>query len=192
MPKPYTVASLFAGIGGICLGFKQAGAEIVWANEIDKSACETYNSFFNNPDYLHQGDIYKMDVPDNVKVDIVAKISNTRLVLKVVNGVTSGVVKLVNTEGTGVSDAKFNCSFAVPEIAASVWSPFSNSWPLPRTFTVAPDGSDAAADPISSQPFTRSYVPAKVGVEFSVQIRSPIRVKVSVPRPASPPVQLPA
>ena len=56
----------------------------------------------------------------DVKVDIVAKISNTRLVLKVVNGVTSGVVKLVNTEGTGVSDAKFNCSFAVPEIAASL------------------------------------------------------------------------
>ncbi len=72
MPRPYTVASLFAGIGGICLGFKQAGAEIVWANEIDKSACETYNSFFNNPDYLHQGDIYKMDVPDDIKVDIVA------------------------------------------------------------------------------------------------------------------------
>lgn len=28
------VASMFAGIGGICLGFKQANFEIVWANEI--------------------------------------------------------------------------------------------------------------------------------------------------------------
>ena len=25
---------MFAGIGGICLGFKRGGAEIVWANEI--------------------------------------------------------------------------------------------------------------------------------------------------------------
>ena len=31
---PYKVGSMFAGIGGTCLGFKQAGAEIVWANEI--------------------------------------------------------------------------------------------------------------------------------------------------------------
>ncbi|MBR3409536.1 MAG: DNA cytosine methyltransferase [Candidatus Methanomethylophilaceae archaeon] len=39
MPSKYNVASLFAGIGGICLGFKEAGADIVWANEIDKYAC---------------------------------------------------------------------------------------------------------------------------------------------------------
>ena len=38
----YTVGSLFAGIGGICLGFKQAGCDVTWANEIDKKACETY------------------------------------------------------------------------------------------------------------------------------------------------------
>lgn len=33
------ILSLFSGIGGIDLGFKQTGFEIVWANEIDKSAC---------------------------------------------------------------------------------------------------------------------------------------------------------
>ena len=32
----YKVCSLFSGIGGIDLGFKQAGFDIVWANEIDK------------------------------------------------------------------------------------------------------------------------------------------------------------
>ena len=72
MSGPYTVASLFAGIGGICLGFKQAGAEIVWANEIDESACDTYRSFFNSPDYLCQGDIYKLSISKSIKVDIVA------------------------------------------------------------------------------------------------------------------------
>ncbi len=31
------VGGLFAGIGGIELGFKKAGFEIAWANEIDKN-----------------------------------------------------------------------------------------------------------------------------------------------------------
>ena len=38
----YTVASLFAGIGGIDLGFKQAGAKVVWANEIDPYCAITF------------------------------------------------------------------------------------------------------------------------------------------------------
>lgn len=33
---------MFAGIGGIDLGFEQAGCEIAWANEMDKHACKTY------------------------------------------------------------------------------------------------------------------------------------------------------
>ncbi len=36
------VASLFAGIGGIDLGFKLAGAAPIWANEIDKNSAETF------------------------------------------------------------------------------------------------------------------------------------------------------
>lgn len=40
--KKLKIASLFAGIGGIDLGFAQAGFDIVWANEIDKSAADTY------------------------------------------------------------------------------------------------------------------------------------------------------
>lgn len=38
----FNVASLFAGVGGICLGFKRAGCNILWANEIDVNACKTY------------------------------------------------------------------------------------------------------------------------------------------------------
>lgn len=63
------VASLFAGIGGICYGFKQAGAQIVWANEIDKDACKTYRHNFGN-EYLVEGDIKLVDPNDIPEIDI--------------------------------------------------------------------------------------------------------------------------
>lgn len=62
----YRVGSMFAGIGGTCLGFKQAGAEIVWANEMDKNASITYRENFGD-EYLLEGDITKVDkntIPD--------------------------------------------------------------------------------------------------------------------------------
>lgn len=40
--KKFTVGSLFAGIGGICSAFEQAGSEVIWANELDSKACQTY------------------------------------------------------------------------------------------------------------------------------------------------------
>lgn len=40
--KKYKVASLFAGIGGLDLGFEFAGFDVVWANDFDKYAVETY------------------------------------------------------------------------------------------------------------------------------------------------------
>lgn len=39
----YKCASFFAGVGGIDLGFENAGFQIVYANEFDKDACITYN-----------------------------------------------------------------------------------------------------------------------------------------------------
>lgn len=39
-------ASFFAGVGGIDLGFEQAGFEIVYANEIDKQAAVTFGKNF--------------------------------------------------------------------------------------------------------------------------------------------------
>ena len=59
--NPPSVVSLFAGIGGICLGFKQAGFNIVWANEKDAAACRTYRYNFGS-DYLVEGDIRKIDM----------------------------------------------------------------------------------------------------------------------------------
>ena len=45
----YKVCSLFAGVGGIDLGFiKTNKCEIAYANEFDKYAVETYEKNFNN------------------------------------------------------------------------------------------------------------------------------------------------
>lgn len=65
----FRVCSLFSGIGGIDLGFKQAGFEIVWANEIDKAACETYKANFGD-EHLVNCDIRKVDTKDIPDFDI--------------------------------------------------------------------------------------------------------------------------
>lgn len=60
------VCSLFSGIGGIDLGFQQAGFDIVWANEFDKDAAATYR--YNLGDkQLVEKDIRKVgatEIPD--------------------------------------------------------------------------------------------------------------------------------
>ena len=43
------VASLFCGIGGLDKGFINAGFDVVWANDFDKYAVETYNANFDTP-----------------------------------------------------------------------------------------------------------------------------------------------
>lgn len=57
------VGSFFAGLGGICLAFKQAGFELVWSNEIDKAACKTYRANFDH--LLVEGDICKLSPNDS-------------------------------------------------------------------------------------------------------------------------------
>ena len=42
------VVSLFSGAGGLDLGFIKAGYEIVWANDFDKYAVQTYNLNFQH------------------------------------------------------------------------------------------------------------------------------------------------
>lgn len=69
--KEPRVASMFAGIGGICLGFKRAGCSLVWANEIDKAACDTYRYNFGDS-YLAEGDVRKIDPESVPDFDILA------------------------------------------------------------------------------------------------------------------------
>ena len=65
----FRVASMFAGIGGICTAFMQAGCEIVWANEIDKAACNKYRHNFGN-NWLIEGDVKRIDISDVPDMDI--------------------------------------------------------------------------------------------------------------------------
>jgi len=68
MSKKYTVGSLYAGIGGICMGFKKSGFDLLWANEYDKSACITYrNNFKHN---LIEGDVLQLDLDKIKPVDV--------------------------------------------------------------------------------------------------------------------------
>jgi DNA (cytosine-5)-methyltransferase 1 len=60
------VASFFAGIGGICYGFKQAGFDVVYANEFERKACENYRANHKEVE-LHEGDVKVLDsgsIPD--------------------------------------------------------------------------------------------------------------------------------
>ena len=63
------VCSLFSGIGGIDLGFQQAGFDIVWANEFDKDAATTYRNNFGAV-YLVEKDIRKVNISEIPDFDI--------------------------------------------------------------------------------------------------------------------------
>lgn len=58
-------ASFFAGVGGIDLGFKQAGFDIVFANEFDPNACKTFQANFKTKlDSRSIIDLPTQDIPD--------------------------------------------------------------------------------------------------------------------------------
>lgn len=65
----YKLASLFAGIGGIDLGFKNAGANPIWANEIDKYCAITFRANHKSTDLIVE-DICNIKGKDIPKVDI--------------------------------------------------------------------------------------------------------------------------
>jgi len=62
------VASFFAGVGGIDLGFEKAGFDVIFSNEIDSKAVETLKLNFQNSYIIHDSISNLKDIPD---VDII-------------------------------------------------------------------------------------------------------------------------
>jgi DNA (cytosine-5)-methyltransferase 1 len=61
--------SLFSGCGGMDLGFNQAGYEIVWANDFNQWAGETYKRNFG--DHMFVGSITEVDFSKLPQADII-------------------------------------------------------------------------------------------------------------------------
>lgn len=68
MSKP-KVVSLFSGCGGMDLGFKQAGYELLWANDFEKAACDTYAK--NLGKHIVHGDITELDLKKIPDCDVI-------------------------------------------------------------------------------------------------------------------------
>lgn len=63
--SPFTFIDLFAGIGGIRLGFEQQGGHCVFTSEWNAFAQKTYlANFSHDTDYVFVGDITKIDEKD--------------------------------------------------------------------------------------------------------------------------------
>ena len=63
--RKLTLASFFAGVGGIELGFEKVGFETIYANEIDKYAIQTYqNNFDITVDERDINDVNANEIPD--------------------------------------------------------------------------------------------------------------------------------
>lgn len=66
----YSMMSLFAGVGGIDLGFEETGMfKTIWANEFDKNASITYKANFNNE--LVVEDIHNLEPSKTPNVDVI-------------------------------------------------------------------------------------------------------------------------
>lgn len=62
-----SVISLFAGAGGLDVGLEMAGFKVIWANEIDKDAADTYEANHSRT-FIERGDV--RNVIDFPKADL--------------------------------------------------------------------------------------------------------------------------
>ena len=69
MEKKFRTLDLFAGIGGIRLGFDNAGFKTVFSNDFDKTCKETYDLNFKEPKLLIK-DIWKVEIESLPEFDI--------------------------------------------------------------------------------------------------------------------------
>lgn len=73
--KQYNIVDLFSGVGGLSLGFKKVGFELVFANDNDEEASKTFT--YNHPESkFYLGDIKELDTKkvkkyiSNKKIDV--------------------------------------------------------------------------------------------------------------------------
>ena len=66
----YKMLSLFSGAGGVDIGFIQGGFDVVFANDFNKDACESYKK--NIGDHIYHGDIKNItaDVLPKCEIDV--------------------------------------------------------------------------------------------------------------------------
>lgn len=65
----FSVVSLFAGAGGLDIGFERQGFKTIWANDIDKDACKTHQLWSQAE--VVCGDITKIDFKDIPCSDVI-------------------------------------------------------------------------------------------------------------------------
>ena len=66
--REFTAISLFAGAGGLDIGFENAGFKVIWANDFDTDSCKTHENWSNAK--VVCGDIAKIDASEIPDADI--------------------------------------------------------------------------------------------------------------------------
>ncbi len=62
----YSAVSLFCGAGGLDMGFEEAGFHVVWANDMDRDACETHGKWGHGEVVCGRiGDVDVSTIPDS-------------------------------------------------------------------------------------------------------------------------------
>ena len=126
----YNVASLFAGIGGICLGIKTSSDnsdsfELVWSNEIDEHACVTYRTNFEH--VMLDGDINFLlnpDESDNKEYFLKLREKATERKIDVLNGGFPCQAFSIAGNQLGFQDARGNLFWSIINTVKLIESKF--------------------------------------------------------------------
>src|SRR3989344_1747928 len=69
MKRVFTTCDLFAGVGGIRLGFEEAGFRTIFANDFDETCKKTYDLNFSEPKLFIE-DVWNIDIRKIPQFDV--------------------------------------------------------------------------------------------------------------------------